>query len=123
MDKLTTVKTVGKEFPDKIASGIAWFTFITAINNIHLSRRELELLAFINSRGTISSISAKDEFCKIFGTSKATISNMVSKLSSFKLLVKEKSKTRINPSIRVDFSNDLFIKLFIKTKEETENAS
>lgn len=119
-----TVKSVAKEFPDKIQSGIAWYTFITAINNIHLSRRELELLAFINSRGTISSTSAKEEFCKMFSTSKATISNMVSKLSSLKLLVKEKSKTRVNPSLRIDFGTNLFVKLLIKTKEnKEENAN
>lgn len=121
--KEVVVKTIRKSFDDKIQAGITWYTFICAINGIKLTPRELQLLAFINYRGTISSTSAKDEFCKLFDSSEATISNMVSKLTSLKLLVKEKSKTRVNPQLRVDFSKDLVVRLHINTKnEEVFNA-
>ncbi len=119
------VKTIKKEFPDKITTGIAWFTFIGLINNIKLAKRELQLLSFINYRGTISSSSAKEEFCKMFDSSPATISNMVGKLYKMKpqFLIKEKFKVKVHPSLRVDFSNDLVIRLFMTTKkEEVANA-
>lgn len=119
----TIVKTIKKEFPDKLTAGIAWFKFITIINNIKLQPREVQLLAYINYRGTISSSSAKEEFCSLFDSSNATISNLVGDLAKKKILVKEKGKTKIHPSLRVDFSNDLVIRFFLSVKkEEVVNA-
>ena len=123
MQDTQIIKTIKKEYPDKIEAGIAWFKFITGINNIHLTERQLQLMSFINKRGTISSSSAKEEFCKLFNSSKATISNMVSDLTELKLLVKVKSKTIVNPSLSVDFSQDLVLRCFLVVKkEEVVNA-
>lgn len=119
-DREILVKTIRKKFTDKIKAGVTWFTFITTINDIKLTQRELQLMAFINSRGTISSTSAKEEFCKLFDSSPATVSNMVSKLMSLKLLVKEKSKTKINQSLRVDFDKDFIVRFYIGVREEKE---
>lgn len=116
-DREILVKTIRKEFKDKIKAGIAWFTFITTINDISLTNRELQLLSFINMRGTISSTSSKDEFCKIFDSSPATVSNMVSKLSKLKLLVKEKSKTRVNKTLKVDFDKEFVARFYIRVAE------
>ena len=120
MDREILVKTIRKEFPDKISAGIAWFTFITAINGIKLTKRELELMAFINLRGTISSVSAKDEFCKLFDSSTATVSNMVSRLSSLNLLVKENGKTRVNKNLKVDFDKEFVMRLFLNVKPDQQ---
>ena len=113
MERQTIVKTIKKSFTNKIKAGITWFKFIAAINDIKLTKRELELLSFINLRGTISSLQAKEEFVKIFESSSATVSNMIGPLMDKKLLVKEKSKVRINPSLRVDFSHDFVVRFFI----------
>ena len=114
------VKTIKKSFTDKLKAGITWFKFISAINDIKLAKRELELLAFINSRGTISSSSAKEEFVKIFNSSTGTISNMSARLLKMKILVKEKSKVRLHPALRVDFDKDFVVRFFIDTfKTET----
>lgn len=112
-DKQVVVKTIKKSYDDTIKAGITWFRFISAINDISLTKRELELLSFINTRGTISSIQAKEEFCRIFETSKATISNMISKLLKKRLLIKEKNKTKINPALKVDFNNDFVVRFYI----------
>lgn len=118
-DKQYLIKTIKKSFEDKIQAGITWFKFIAAINDIKLAPRELELLAYINYRGTISSTSAKDEFCKMFDSSHGTISNMTAKLLKAKpaFLVKDKSKTRIHPSLRVDFDKDFVIRFFMDVKK------
>jgi len=113
MERQTIVKTIKKSFANKIKAGITWFRFIAAINDIKLTNRELELLSFINLRGTISSIQAKEEFCKIFESSPATVSNMIGPLMRKKLLVKDKSKVRINPSLKVDFSHNFVVRFFI----------
>lgn len=111
--KEVIVKTIRKEFKDKIKAGIIWYTLISVINNLRLAKREIQLLAFINYRGTISSLSSKEEFCKIFDSSNATISNMISRLTILKLLIKEKGKTKVNPALRVDFNNDFIVRFFI----------
>ena len=109
------VKTIKKSFTDKIKAGITWFKFISAINDIKLAKRELELLAFINARGTISSSSAKEEFVKMFDSSIGTVTNMVSQLFKKKFLVKEKSKTKVHPALRVDFDKDFVVRFYINT--------
>ena len=111
-----------KEYPDKITAGIAYYTFISVINGIKLTTRELQLLSFINYRGTISSSSARLEFCSMFSSSEATIANMTSKLVSLKLLIKDKNKTKINPTIRIDFENDLMIRFLLRANKEEEYA-
>jgi hypothetical protein len=118
LEKQILVKTIKRSYKDTIEAGIMWFKFITALSNIKVSNRELELLAFINYRGTISSVSAKEEFCKMFDSSVGTISNMAARLlkPDMKLLVKEKGKIRVNPELRVDFKNDLIVRMFIDVK-------
>jgi hypothetical protein len=126
MTKEVVVKTINKVYDDKIKAGITWFKFIAAINNIQLAKRELELLAFINYRGTISSTSAKEEFVKIFNSSIGTVTNMTSRLLKLRLLVKENAKTKISPSLRVDFENkDFVVRFFINVNkpETTEDES
>lgn len=124
-DKQVIVKTIKKSFDDKIKAGITWFKFIAAINDIKLAPRELELLAFINYRGTISSTSAKEEFCKVFDSSEGTVSNMSAKLLKMKpkLLIKEKSKIKVNPLLRVDFDKDFVVRFFIDVKKQEENGN
>lgn len=114
-DTQVLVKTIKKSFTDKIKAGITWFKFISAINDIKLAKRELELLAFINARGTISSSSAKEEFVKMFDSSIGTVTNMVSQLFKKKMLVKEKSKTKVHPALRVDFDKDFVVRFYIDT--------
>lgn len=120
-DKQVIVKTIKKSFSNKIKAGITWFRFIAAINDIKLTQRELELLSFINYRGTISSIQSKEEFCKIFESSSATISNMIGPLIRKKLLIKDKSKIKVNPSLKVDFSHDFVVRFFIDVETNTES--
>jgi len=117
-DKQVIVKTIKKSYDDVIKAGITWFKFISAINDIQLTKRELELLAFINTRGTISSIQAKEDFCELFETSKATVSNMISRLLKKRLLIKEKNKTKINPALKVDFNNDFVVRFYINLNNQ-----
>jgi hypothetical protein len=121
-DKQVLIKTIKKSFEDKIKAGITWFKFISAINDINLTKRELELLAFINYRGTISSTSSKEEFCRIFDSSSATVSNMTAKLLKQKLLVKDKAKARINPALRVDFDKSFVVRFFIDVKKPIQDG-
>lgn len=123
MDKQVLVKTIKKSFNNKIKAGITWFKFMAAINDIKLTARELELLSFINYRGTISSTSAKEEFCKVFNSSPGTASNMTARLLKQKLLVKDKAKVRINPALKVDFDTPFVIRFFIDVENQEEGTN
>jgi hypothetical protein len=122
-DKQILVKTIKKSFTGKIKAGITWFKFISAINDIKLTKREFELLAFTNYRGAISSTSSKEEFCKIFKSSIGTVSNMTAKLLRMKLLVKNSGKIKVNPALSVDFTKDFVVRFFISTEEEIEKLN
>jgi hypothetical protein len=124
-DRQVVVKTINKSFSNKIKAGVTWFGVIAALNGVHFTSRELELLSFVNYRGTISSLQAKEEFCKIFGSSMGTISNMTkktSKLITEKFLIKSNSKLKINPALKVDFDSDLVVRLFIKLENQVEDG-
>lgn len=119
--KEVVLKTIKKTYDSHLKAGITWFRFIGAINNINLTKRELELLAYINHRGTISSSSAKEDFCKLFNSSSATVSNMTAKLLKQKILIKDKGKTKINPALKVDFDKNFVVRFFIDViKPNTE---
>lgn len=114
---LVTVKDIKSISKNAIELGIIWFGIIAIINKINLTTRQLQLLSFINYRGTISSTSAKAEFVKMFNSSTATISNMISELSESKILVKEKGKIKITPSLRIDTDKELVIRISLSNFE------
>jgi hypothetical protein len=123
MKDQVVVKTISKDFSNKIKAGITWFGVIASLNGISLTQRELELLSFVNYRGTISSLQAKEEFCRVFESSIGTISNMTkktSKLFTEKLLIKSNSKIKVNPALKVDFDNQLVIRLFFNINSENQ---
>jgi hypothetical protein len=121
-DEQVVVKTINKSFSNKIKAGITWFKLIAALNDIKLTPRELELLAFINYRGTISSLQAKEEFCRVFGSSIATISNMTKKTSNLWTSKLLNSKIKINPAIRVDFDSQFVARLFFNVENQVEDG-
>lgn len=110
------VQRINKTYTDEIALGIKYYSIISELNNLKLTTRELELLAFTAQRGTISSLSAKEEFNRRFHSSTATVNNMISKLSRMGLLVKVNNKSKVNPKIALDFSKGAIIQLVMFNK-------
>jgi hypothetical protein len=82
----------------------SYYSLIALVNRIHLTRRELELLAFAGVEGNISSARVRQEFCKRYQTTHAFVGNMVSKLQQMQLLVKEEGRIFVNPRITLDFT-------------------
>lgn len=111
------LQKIAKSYKDEVDVAIKYYSIISDLNNLELTEREIQLLAFTAIRGTISSTSAKQEFCKRFGSSVATINNMISRLSSMGLMVKVNNKTRVKESIRIDFTKNIVIQLFMGVKE------
>lgn len=98
------VQKLKKEYNGSLEVAIQYVTIISAFNSLHLTKREIQLLAFTALKGNISSGGKKDEFISIFGSSIATIGNIIHKLGKKKLLQHIEGKTKIHPSLQLDFS-------------------
>ena len=110
------VQKISKSFDDSVSIAVKYYSIISDLNNLNLTDREIQLLAFTANRGTISSVSAKQEFCKRFNSSVPTINNIISKLSGMKLLIKVNGKTKVNPKIAIDFTKNLVLQIaLVKT--------
>lgn len=115
------IKRYVKQYEDKKKIALKYFQIMSIHTGVKLAKMELELLAYIATKGTISSINSRKEFTELFNTTMSVINNTISKLYKKKFLVKKEGKIRINPSINVDFiNNDSFyfvIKCLHKEKE------
>ena len=91
-----------------------YYAILSAINNLKLTQREIQLIAFTAISGNMSYKYIREEFCNKHDTTSATINNIISKLKRMGVLVKDGSKIKVNPVILLNFSNDVMleVKLF-----------
>jgi prefoldin subunit 5 len=120
LEKRVVLQRLQKSFTP-LSKGVVYYTIISAFNSLRLTDREIQLLAYTNFRGTISSITAKNQFCNIYDTSLATVNNLISKLKKKKLLVKTGGKICVNHVLNINLKDKaiLHIKLNNATEEVT----
>ena len=88
-----------------------YYTILSAVNDLKLTPREVQLIAFTAIRGNISYANIRKDFCVKYGTSNASINNMISKLKKLGVLVKDGSKVKVNPMILLNFENDIVLEI------------
>jgi len=88
-----------------------YYKILSDVNSLNLTDREIQLIAFTAIKGNISYASNRQEFCTKHNSSEATIYNIISKLKKIGILVKEGSKTKVNPIISLNFENDLKLEI------------
>jgi hypothetical protein len=111
MEKDVIIQKWGKTIDNELEMGRKYYSLLSVVHNLKLTEREIELLSFTSSRGTISSPSSKGEFCRRFNSSVPTVNNMISRLKRLGYLIKTNSKTTVNPKIDLDFSKDVIIRI------------
>jgi len=84
-----------------------YYAILSTLNDFQLTEREVQLMGFIATAGSISISEKRQDFCTKFKTTSATINNMVSKLKRKQLLVKKDGHIVVNPIISLDFKKDL----------------
>lgn len=99
-----------------LEKAIVYYTIVAAVNQLHLTDRELQLLAYTNKRGNIASITAKQEFVRIFESSIPSVNNMISKLHKRKLLIKVGKKIIVTPSICPNMAEYSVLQIHLKNK-------
>ena len=97
-----------------------YYTILSLVNNLELTKREIQLVTFAAIRGNISSSTNKNDFCSLFNSSYNTIKNIVSKLRKMGIFIKQNNKTIVNPIIVLDFKKNL--SLFISIENDDRKA-
>lgn len=109
--KKTIVQKLKKAEGDVFAVAERYYTILSAINDIGLTEREIQLVAFAAVRGNISYSNIRQEFCEKYKSSSPTINNMISKLKKLGVLVKDGSKIKVNPAIVLNFEDNIVLQI------------
>jgi len=115
------IQKIKKQFDSPIEVAIKYYTILSILNDLKLTEREIQILAFTATRGSISSGGKKEEFIEMFNSSKPTIGNLIYALGGKGkgLLKRVNKKMRVIPEISLDFSGDLILQLHFENGKET----
>lgn len=90
-----------------------YYKILSNVNSLNLTEREVQLVAFAAVKGNISYANNRQEFCAKHKSSEATIYNIISRLKRIGILVKDGTKTKVNPLISLNFDNDLRLEIHL----------
>ena len=113
MERKVIVQKLKKKHNLPIEVAIKYYSILSTINDLKLTEREIQLVAFTALKGNISYASNRQEFCEAYKSSGPTINNMISKLKKVGLLIKDSGKIKVNPQILLNFENDIVLQLSI----------
>lgn len=105
------VQTLSKKLPSEFEIAEKYFSLISAINDLALTQREIQLLAFTAVKGNMTYGNVKEEFCKRYNTTSPTINNIVSKLKRMGLIVKNNGKISVTAILVLDFNKDIVLNI------------
>jgi DNA-binding MarR family transcriptional regulator len=96
-----------------------YYSVLSAINNMHLTEREIQLIAFTAVKGDMTLANHREEFCRRYETTSATINNIISKLKKMGVLIKTNGKVKVTPVILLDFNNNVTLEIKLEHNENT----
>ena len=117
------VQSLKKVIDTDIQLAEKYYSVLFTINNLHLTEREIQLIAFTAIKGNITYANVREEFCKTYNSTSPTINNIVSKLKRIGVFVKENGKVKVNPKICIDFKKDLMLNIKLVHEEASINVS
>lgn len=101
-----------------------YYTIIFGLNDLHVTKNELNLVAFSAVMGTISTPPIRKQFCEDFDVPAGSVYNMVAKLQKQEILRKDKdNKIRVNPIILPDFTHPELLLVIKLNKDEFTTGS
>jgi hypothetical protein len=106
-----------RKVEDDYAMAEKYYSLLSTVNDLKLTTREVQLVAFTAIRGNISYSSIREDFCKRHNSTSPTINNIISKLKKVGVLVKDGSKIKVNPVINLNFSNNITLEIKIEHHE------
>lgn len=100
-----------KEEADSYKMAERYYTILSAVNDLRLTKREIQLLSFTAIRGNISYANIRKDFCDTYGTTNPSINNIISRLKRLGVLMKDGTKVKVNPRIVLNFENDVTLEI------------
>jgi hypothetical protein len=116
-EKKIIVQKFLRKIEDNYAMAEKYYSVLSTINNLKLTTREIQLVAFTAIRGNISYSSIREDFCNKYNSTSPTINNIISKLKRIGVFVKDGSKIKVNPVIILNFSNDVTLEIKMEHNE------
>jgi hypothetical protein len=116
------VQTLKKAVDTDMQLAEKYYSVLSVINNLRLTEREIQLIAFTAIKGNITFANVREEFCKTYNSTSPSINNIISKLKKVGIFIKENGKVKVNPVIVLDFKKDLMLNIKLE-HEATVNVS
>lgn len=110
-NKKTIVQKLKASSTDVYTSAEKYYSLLSTLNNLKLTEREIQLIAFTAIKGNISYANIREEFCTKYKSSAATINNIISKLKKQGVFVKDGTKVKVNPIIILNFENNIVLQI------------
>lgn len=117
------VQRLKKDVSTDIQLAEKYYSILSAINNLHLTEREIQLISFTAVKGNITYANVREEFCKTYNSTSPSINNIISKLKKVGIFIKENGKVKVNPIIVIDFKKDLTLDIKLLHGEAINNDS
>ena len=117
------VQRLKKDVMNEMELAKKYYSILSAINNLHLTEREIQLISFTAIKGNITYANVREEFCKTYNSTSPSINNIISKLKKVGIFIKENGKVKVNPIIVIDFKNDLTLEIKLVHGEANINVS
>ena len=117
------VQRLKKNVYTDIELAIKYYSILSAVNNLHLTEREIQLISFTAIKGNITYANVREEFCKTYNSTSPSINNIISKLKKVGIFIKENGKVKVNPIISIDFTKDLTLDIKLVHEETINNVS
>ena len=114
-DKITLQK-LRSVSQDKIKKAERYYSLISSLNDLRMTERELQLVAYTAIRGNMSYATIREDFCRAYKTSSPTINNMISRLKRLDVLIKDKGKIKVNPKLLLNFEKDIILQITLKNE-------
>lgn len=100
-----------RKVEDDYAMAEKYYSMLSTINDLKLTQREIQLVAFTAIRGNISYSNIREDFCNKYKSTSPTINNIISKLKRIGVFVKDGTKIKVNPVILLPFSENITLEL------------
>lgn len=105
------VQKIRRNVEDQFALAEKYYSILSAINNLSLTPREIQLVAFTAIKGNISYANIRQEFCERYNSTSPTINNIISKLKKIHVLIKDGTKVKVNPMIILPFNENITLEI------------
>ena len=114
---MSVIQRIARKEPSSLEVAQRYFSVISCMNDLSLTKREVQLLAFMATRGNINYANNREEFCRMYSSSGPSINNMLSKLKRQGVVVKEGRRMRVHPLLSLDFTKDVLLGVRLEVKK------